>query len=155
MFPHPVPLCRMCAPSHHLTISLSCPLALSPSHHLAPPGSRLQAPFLRHREREIATVVSCLRDGLAYPLRGDTGLPFTDGPAAADVLTAGEGGGGGEGGWAAREHCAGLLRCIDPTNIAIVGHSFGAATAITVLQSKLPELHRAFNRAVLLDPWVE
>ena len=108
-----------------------------------------RGPILRHRENEIARVVTCLRERRAYPLRGDTGLPFHglnggDDYDGADKI-------------AASAHCQQLLSSIDVNRMHIAGHSFGGATAIMAAQSSLSALRDdpPFKSCLLFDPWCE
>jgi hypothetical protein len=104
-------------------------------------------PMLEKREKEIERVIQCLRgetkDGM-YPLQGDTGLPFMDDQVVSK-----------EAKEAANQHMALLLTSLDPENLILAGHSFGAATAIFTLQSKLPGLRNAWKCCLLYDPWTE
>ena len=115
-----------------------------------------RGPILRHRERKIARVVTCLREGRAYPLRGDTGLPFDEVGGGDDDDNNNDDAGADEKN-AAAAHCQRLLSSIDLDRMHMVGHSFGGATAILAAQSNLPALRDdpPFKSCLLFDPWCE
>jgi platelet-activating factor acetylhydrolase len=90
-----------------------------------------RAGFLQHRVSEISSFLRALHAA-----------------AAADGEERGSGAGGAGG---AGEQVLAVLRAADVGQIALVGHSFGAAGVYAAAQELSAEYH--FGLAALLDPW--